>query len=416
MTVPESFSEFSDRNNRIYGIVALTKIVATLVTEPYSADERLSLTLLDGADVTPLFSPVSVGGLKLRNRLVMAPMTRQFSPDGVPGDDVAAYYGRRASSLGLLISEGTYVDEGSGGSDRVPRLFGERSLAGWRKVADAVHAEGGAMFPQLWHTGATRKPGSGPFPDAPVISPSGLNAKGAAVGEPATVTQLEGVVAAYARAAAAAKDAGFDGIELHGAHGYLLDQFHWPRTNRRTDSYGGDVRGRVRFSYQVSAAVREAVGPDFPVAFRFSQWKGGHYDARIADDPAELAAFLAPLADAGVSMFHVSTRRYWLPAFDGDRRTLAGWTRHLTGLPVIAVGSVGVAAPFLSVSDDGKSAAELQRSLTLVPLVDLLTRGEFDLAAVGRAVLADPAWGAKVAEGRLGEIRAYDKSADATLS
>ena len=152
------------------------------MTEPNSADESLSLTLLDGADVTPLFNPVSVAGIKLRNRLVMAPMTRQFSPDGIPGDDVAAYYGRRASSLGLLITEGTYVDEGSGGSGRVPRFFGERSLAGWRKVADAVHAEGGAIFPQLWHTGATRKPGSGPFPDAAVVSPSGVNASGAVVG------------------------------------------------------------------------------------------------------------------------------------------------------------------------------------------------------------------------------------------
>jgi 2,4-dienoyl-CoA reductase-like NADH-dependent reductase (Old Yellow Enzyme family) len=386
------------------------------VTEPNRAEESLPLTLLDGADVTPLFNPVSVAGLKLRNRLVMAPMTRQFSPDGIPGDDVAAYYARRAASLGLLITEGTYVDEGSGGSSRVPRFFGGRPLAGWRKVADAVHAEGGAIFPQLWHTGATRKPGSGPFPGAPVISPSGLNASGAAVGEPATARQLEAVVAAYARAAAAAREAGFDGVELHGAHGYLLDQFHWPQTNRRSDSYGGDIRGRVRFSYEVVAAVREAVGPDFPVAFRFSQWKGGHYDARITEDPGELAAFLAPLADAGVSMFHVSTRRYWLPAFDGGGRTLAGWTRHLTGLPVTAVGSVGVAAPFLGVSDDGKSLAESQPSLTLAPLVDLLTRGEFDLVAVGRAVLADPDWGAKVAEGRLAQIRPYDKSADATLS
>ena len=150
-------------------------VVGPLVTELKTADESLSLTLLDGADVSPLFSPVSVAGLKLRNRLVMAPMTRQFSPDGVPGDDVAAYYGRRASSLGLLVTEGTYVDEGSGNSTRVPRFFGERSLAGWRKVADAVHEEGGAIFPQLWHLGAARKPGSGPFPDAPVLSPSGVD-------------------------------------------------------------------------------------------------------------------------------------------------------------------------------------------------------------------------------------------------
>jgi 2,4-dienoyl-CoA reductase-like NADH-dependent reductase (Old Yellow Enzyme family) len=386
------------------------------VTELNSTDAGLSLTLLDGADVTALFSPVSVAGIKLRNRLVMAPMTRQFSPNGIPGDDVAAYYGRRASSLGLLITEGTYVDEGSGGSDRVPRFFGEQPLAGWRKVADAVHAEGGAIFPQLWHIGAARKPGSGPYPDAPVISPSGVNAAGTTVGEPATARQLEATAAAYARAAAAARDAGFDGVELHAAHGYLLDQFHWPQTNRRADAYGGDIRGRVRFSYEVAAAVRDAVGPDFPVAFRFSQWKGGHYDARIAEDPGELAAFLAPLTDAGVSMFHVSARRYWLPAFDGDSRTLAGWTRHLTGLPVIAVGSVGVAGPFLGVAEDGKSPAARQSSLTLAPVVDLLSRGEFDLVALGRAVLADPEWGAKVADGRLAEIRPYDKSLDAYLS
>lgn len=392
------------------------KIVFFLVTHPQSANEGLSLTLLDDADTTPLFSPVNVAGLKLRNRLVMAPMTRQFSPDGIPGDDVAAYYARRASSLGLLLTEGAYVDEGSGGSARVPRFFGERSLAGWREVVDAVHKEGGAIFPELWHTGAARRPGSGPFPGAPVISPSGVNAGGAVVGEPATARQLEATVAAYARAAAAARAVGFDGVEVHAAHGYLLDQFHWPHTNRRSDSYGGDIRGRVRLSYEVAAAVREAVGPDFPVAFRFSQWKGGHFDARIADDPSELAAFLAPLTDAGVSMFHVSERRYWLPAFAGSSRTLAGWTRHLTGLPVIGVGSIGVDAPFMGVSDDGRSRAEGLPTLSLAPVLDLLTRGEFDLVAVGRAVLADPQWGAKVADGRLAEIRPYDKSAESTLS
>jgi 2,4-dienoyl-CoA reductase-like NADH-dependent reductase (Old Yellow Enzyme family) len=390
-------------------------VVAPLVTELNTADESLSPTLLDGVDATPLLSPVSVAGLKLRNRLVMAPMTRQFSPDGIPGDDVAAYYGRRAASLGLLITEGTYVDEGSGGSTDVPRFFGAAPLAGWRKVAAAVQAEGGAIFPQLWHTGITRKPGSGPFPDAPVLSPSGITPSGRAVAEPATAAQLAEAAAAYARAASAAQAAGFAGVELHGAHGYLLDEFHWPLTNRRTDAYGGDIQGRVRFSAEVAAAVRAAVGPDFPVAFRFSQWKGGHYDARIADSPAELEAFLTPLAEAGVSMFHASTRRYWQPAFAGSDRTLAGWTRQLSGRPVIAVGSVGVAAPFLEVTDDGQAAAAPQPSLTLAPLVDLLHRGEFDLVALGRAVLADPSWAAKLADGRLAEIRPYDKSAGATL-
>ena len=380
------------------------------MTELNTAASSLPLTLLDGADLSPLFSPVSVGGLKLRNRFVMAPMTRQFSPDGIPGDDVAAYYARRAPSLGLLITEGTYVDESSGGSGRVPRFFGQRQLAGWQRVAAAVHDEGGAIFPQLWHLGAQRRPGSPPFPDAPVISPSGLDPAGNAVAEPATFAQLEDVVAAFARAAAAAKAAGFDGVELHGAHGYLLDQFHWPVTNRRADRYGGSLAGRVRLSAEIAAAVRAATGPDFPIAFRFSQWKGSDYNARIAQDPGELDAFLTPLADAGVSIFHASVRRYWLPAFDGSDRTLAGWTRHLTGLPVVTVGSVGVAAAFRGAADEAA-----QSSLSLAPLVELLKRGEFDLVAAGRAVLADPEWAAKVADGRLSDIRPYDKSADATL-
>ncbi len=385
------------------------------MTELDTAGDSLTRTLLDGADVAPLFSPATVAGLALRNRLVMAPMTRQFSPGGIPADDVAAYYGRRAQSLGLLITEGTYVDEGSGGSTAVPRFFGEGPLAGWRNVAAAVHAAGGAIFPQLWHTGVTRKPGAGPYPEAPVISPSGITPTGRAVAEPATAEQLQAVAAAFARSAAAARAAGFDGVELHGAHGYLLDEFHWPLTNQRTDGYGGGIAGRVRFSAEVTAAVRAAVGPGFPVAFRFSQWKGGHYDTKIAQDPAELEAFLTPLVAAGVSMFHASTRRYWQPAFDGSERTLAGWTRQLSGLPVIAVGSVGVAAPFLGVSDDGQSQARPQPSLTLAPLVDLFHRGEFDLIALGRAVLADPSWAAKVAGGQLADIRPYDKSADATL-
>jgi 2,4-dienoyl-CoA reductase-like NADH-dependent reductase (Old Yellow Enzyme family) len=368
-------------------------------------------TLLDDTDPSPLLAPAEVAGLHLRNRLVMAPMTRQFSPGGVPGEDVAAYYRRRASSLGLLITEGTYVDHPSAGSsDRVPRFFGPQALAGWRRVAAGVHAEGGLIFPQLWHLGAQRKPGSPPFPAAPVISPSGVNAAGEAIGEPASEQDLAEIAASFGRSAADARAAGFDGVELHGAHGYLLDQFHWAVSNRRTDRYGGDMAGRVRFSAEVAAAVRAAVGPDYPVAFRFSQWKGGHYDAQIAQSADELAAFLTPLVDAGVSMFHVSTRRYWRPAFEGSDRTLAGWTRQLSGVPVIAIGSVGVATQFQAGPDE-----DAEPSLTLAPLVELFRRGEFDLVALGRAVLADPEWARTLTDARLAEIRPYDKSAGSVL-
>ena len=367
-------------------------------------------TLLDGTDPAALFTPVDIAGLKLRNRFVMAPMTRQFSPDGVPDDDVAAYYARRASSLGLIVTEGTYVDEPSAGSSsRVPRLYGQHALAGWKRVVDAVHAEGGLIFPQLWHLGAGRRAGTAPVADAPVVSPSGVDGTGRSVGEPASDQTIDEVVASFVRAALDAQQTGFDGIELHGAHGYLLDQFHWDATNLRTDGYGGDISGRVRLSAEVVGAIREAVGPAFPIAFRFSQWKGTDYDARIAADPGELAAFLVPLADAGVSLFHVSTRRYWQAAFDDSARTLAGWTKHLTGRPVIALGSVGVAAPFLG-SDD-----QTPQTLSLAPLVRLIEQGEIDLVGVGRAVLADPEWAAKLADGRPGDIRPYDKTVESIL-
>ncbi|MGW4481642.1 NADH:flavin oxidoreductase [Rhodococcus triatomae] len=367
-------------------------------------------TLLDGTDVAPLLATTTVAGLDLSNRFVMAPMTRKFSPGNTPDEAVAEYYARRAASLGLIVTEGTYVDEFSAGaSGKVPVFYGDDALAGWRRVVEAVHAEGGRIVPQLWHLGVTRIPGAGPNHDAPVISPSGIGLGGEPAGEAATDSTIDGIVDAFARAAVDAKEIGFDGIELHGAHGYLLDQFTWARTNRRTDSYGGSIANRMRLGAEIVTEIRRRVGADFPILYRFSQWKGGHYDARIAENPAELEQILAPLVDAGVSVLHVSTRRYWLPEFDDSDRTLAGWTKHLTGLPVIALGSVGVSAPFLG------DAAEGQASLSLAPLLDLYERGEFDLVGLGRAVLAEPHWVSKVAAGDLDAIRPYSKDLESAL-
>lgn len=374
-------------------------------------DTNPATSLLDGTDVEPLLTPFDgVPGFALRNRFVMAPMTRKHSPGNVPGDDVADYYARRAASLGLIVTEGTYVDEPSAGSSgKVPLFCGGEALAGWKKVVDAVHAQGGRIFPQLWHLGATRIPGAAPNHDAPVVSPSGIDLGGEVVGEPASAATIDNIIGSFVRAAADAKRVGFDGVELHGAHGYLLDQFLWPNTNRRNDSYGGSIANRVRISAEIVAAIRETVGVDYPVAYRFSQWKGGHYDARIASTPGELDQILSPLVDAGVSLLHASTRRYWLPEFDGSERTLAGWTKHLTGLPVIALGSVGVSAPFRG------DEAEGQSSLSLEPLLALFERGEFDLVALGRAVLAEPRWVEKVASGELDEIRQYSKELESVL-
>ncbi|KAF0957995.1 NADH:flavin oxidoreductase [Rhodococcus sp. T7] len=376
-----------------------------------STDFNPASTLLDGADIAPLLEPFdAIPGLSLSNRFVMAPMTRKFSPGNVPGGDVADYYAKRAPSLGLIVTEGTYVDEYSAGaSSRVPVFYGDEPLSGWRTVVDAVHARGGRIIPQLWHLGATRIPGAGPIPDAPVVSPSGIGLSGEQVGEPAGAATIASIVDAFVRAAVTAKEVGFDGIELHGAHGYLLDQFIWEKTNRRTDTYGGSIANRMRISAEIVVAIRERVGADFPISYRFSQWKTGHYDARIANSPDEIEQMLTPLVEAGVSMLHVSTRRYWQPAFDGSARTLAGWTKQVTGLPVIALGSIGVASPF------GSNPAEQQPSLSLAPLLDLFERNEFDLVALGRAVLADPQWVAKVASGDLDAIRPYYKGIESVL-
>ncbi|MER6009894.1 NADH:flavin oxidoreductase [Streptomyces bluensis] len=361
-----------------------------------------------------LSRPVALNGLTIPNRIVMAPMTRQFSPGGIPGENVVSYYARRAAAgVGLIVTEGTYIGhESAGQSDSIPRFHGEEQLAGWAKVADAVHAAGGTIVPQLWHIGMVRKAGDPPFADAPAVGPSGLRLDGTpGTGKEMTQQDLDDVIAAFAKAAAEAERIGFDGVELHGAHGYLIDQFLWSGTNRRTDAYGGDLAARTKFAAEIAAAVRDSVSPDFPVIFRYSQWKQEAYDAKLAETPEELEALLTPLAAAGVDAFHASTRRYWLPEFDGSDLNLAGWTKKLTGKPAITVGSVGLDGDFVrAFAGEGSTLRGID------DLLDRLEAEEFDLVAVGRALLQDPEWAAKVLQGRTGELKAYDAASLGSLS
>jgi 2,4-dienoyl-CoA reductase-like NADH-dependent reductase (Old Yellow Enzyme family) len=362
-----------------------------------------------------LSRPVALNGLTVPNRIAMAPMTRSFSPGGVPGEDVLSYYARRAAAgVGLIVTEGTYVGHASAGiSDRIPRVHGEEQLAGWAKVAEAVHAAGGTIVPQLWHVGMVREQGQAPFPDAPAVGPSGLRVgEEEATGRAMTRQDVDDVIGAFADAAAAAERIGFDGVELHGAHGYLLDQFLWAATNRRSDAYGGDPVARTRFVAEIVEAVRARVSPEFPVILRYSQWKTGNYDARLAGTPQELEAILTPLAEAGVDAFHASTRRYWLPEFDGSDLNLAGWSKKLTGRPAITVGSVGLDGDFIGSLFNGEGATVRN----IDELLDRLERDEFDLVAVGRALLQDPEWAAKVLAGRFDELAPYDAASAKTLS
>ncbi|MFE7115446.1 12-oxophytodienoate reductase, partial [Streptomyces sp. NPDC057654] len=246
--------------------------------------------------------------------------------------------------------------------------------------------------------------------EAPRVGPSGIPLDESEPGRTMTSADIDDVVAAFAAGAAAAEARGFDGIELHGAHGYLIDQFLWERTNRREDAYGGDHASRSRFAAEIAAACRAAVSPEFPIVFRMSQWKLGAYEARVAETPQELEAVLAPLAEAGVDAFHLSTRRYWLPECEGSDLNLAGWARKLTGKAAIGVGSVGLGTEFGSAHRGGLSdVAGIGR------LLDRMERDEFDIVAIGRALLGDPEWAAKILSGRTGELSPYDPKALDTL-
>jgi 2,4-dienoyl-CoA reductase-like NADH-dependent reductase (Old Yellow Enzyme family) len=362
-----------------------------------------------------LFTPFTLNKLTLANRIVMAPMTRSSSPAGIPGPDVAAYYRRRAEGgVGLIVTEGTYMPHSSAGFDpKVPHLYGDEALAGWRRVVEEVHGANGRIFPQLWHVGLVYgAPYGDPAAGVRPLGPSGLKMPGEKVAEPMSRAEIDAVIEAYGVAAANAQALGFDGIEIHGAHGYLIDQFFWEGTNRRTDKYGGSIVARTRFAVEIIEEVRRRVGRDFPLVLRFSQWKLQDFNAKLANNPRELENFLKPLADAGVDGFHCSTRRFWEPEFPGSDLNLAGWTKKLTGQPTITVGSVTLTQDFIKSfrSDDTAQFTGID------DLVARLDRGEFDLVAIGRSLIVNPAWAEQIRRGALDELLPFNRSALASLN
>ncbi|MGI0885181.1 NADH:flavin oxidoreductase, partial [Pseudomonas aeruginosa] len=322
--------------------------------------------------------------------------------------------GRAAAGVGLIVSEGTTVGhKAANGYPNVPRFYGEDALAGWKQVVDAVHAEGGRIVPQLWHVGSVRRLGVEPDASVPGYGPMEKTKDGKVLVHGMSKADIQEVIAAFAQAARDAQAIGMDGVEIHGAHGYLIDQFFWEGSNQRDDEYGGSLANRSRFAVELVRAVRAAVGADFPIIFRFSQWKQQDYSARLVETPEGLREFLAPLVEAGVDIFHCSTRRFWIPEFEGSELNLAGWTRELTGKPTITVGNVGLdGSEFLQFF--GKTD-EVAQPASIDGLVERLDKGEFDLVAVGRALLVDPEWAVKVREGRIGDIKPFSREALASL-
>jgi 2,4-dienoyl-CoA reductase-like NADH-dependent reductase (Old Yellow Enzyme family) len=336
-----------------------------------------------------LFKPFQYKNLELKNRIVMAPMTRAQSDNGVPTQQIADYYARRAASeVGLILSEGTVINRpGSKNLQNIPDFYGTEALNGWKKVIDAVHQNGGKMGPQIWHVGDTRS-----LEDYPLVDMEKASTM--------TLEDIQDTIAQFAASARSAKDLGFDVLEIHGAHGYLIDQFFWEVTNTRTDEYGGKtLKERSKFAVDVVKAMRAAVGEDFTIIIRLSQWKQQDYKSRLALNPNEMEDWLLPLKEAGVDIFHCSQRRFWEPEFEGSDLNFAGWAKKLTGQPTITVGSVGLNGDFMAAF-----AGEGSEKTDLKELVRRLDREDFDLVAVGRALLSDYQWAEKIKDGRVEEL------------
>ena len=355
-----------------------------------------------------LFSEYNMNGLNLTNRVVMAPMTRNFSPNGVPKDYAPTYYARRAQGgVGLIITEGVEVSHrAASGYPNCPNLETDEAKKMWEKVVNKVHENNSSIFCQLWHVGGIRKPGMPPIPEVPGFTPSGYVVPGKKVAHEMSHDEIKELIEIYAEDAKICEEIGFDGVEIHGAHGYLIDQFFWDKINLRTDEYGGSIENRSRFAKEILEASQEKTSDSFQVGIRVSQWKQQDYEAKITSDADELNQFFNILKNAGADFIHCSNRRFWEGEFNSKGKNLAGVAKEATGLPTISVGSVGLDKDFIKLySGDHKT-----QTADLDALHEKLNKSEFDLIAVGRALLSDPDWANKVQDGKEDQIVPFDKS------
>ena len=353
-----------------------------------------------------LFEEYKLKNLVLRNRVVMAPMTRNQSPGGIPTSDVISYYARRAKAeVGLIITEGIEVSHiASSAYPNVPRLDTNKAREGWKKVVDGIKNNNGAVIAQLWHCGGFRKLGMQPNPEVPGYTASGLVKPGKKVAHEMTLQDIKETINAYASDAKICQELGFDGVEIHGAHGYLIDNFLWGGTNIREDSYGGSIQKRSQFVSDIIKAVKENVDDQFIVGLRFSQWKQHDFSAKLASTPDDLKKILMPPVEAGLDFLHSSMRRFWESEFEGSDENLAYWTKKISNIPTIGVGSVGLDSDFIDMTAPA-TPTSIDKAL------DDIKKQKYDLIAVGRALLSDYEWVVKMKEGRLNDVIPYTKDA-----
>jgi len=339
---------------------------ATALNIPSTAGRPSSVT-------ETIFSPYRLGGLALANRMVLSPMTRSRAlPGNVPNPIAATYYAQRASA-GLLITEASQVSPQGVGYIRTPGIHSTAQVAGWQKITQAVHQAGGKIFAQLWHVGRVSHPD---FHDGALpIAPSALDVEGEAFTSNGKVKivkpralewhEVAGVVQQFQTAAENAKAAGFDGVELHGANGYLLDQFLRDGANRRTDAYGGSVANRARFPLEVTEAVIGVWGPQ-RVGYKLSPYFAGY--SMSDSNPIETFSYLArELNKRRVSYLHVGE------AIAGPMAAPAGTVRMTPILRAIFSGTLIVNGGYDARTGNAAIARE-----------------ETDLVAFGVPFLANP--------------------------
>ena len=348
-------------------------------------------------DLTDVFRPITINGMTVRNRFVVPPMDTGYgSEDHEVTDQLIAYWRRRAEGgMGLIIVEYTSVDPGGRCVPTQLGIYDDRFIPGFRRLTSAVHEEGAKIALQIHHGGARARP---EHSGGAIVAPSALpDAYVGVVPRELTIPEIEGLVEAFGQAARRAKEAGFDAVELHGAHGYLINEFLSPWFNRRTDAYGGTFEKRLRFALEVVERVRELVGPDFPVGFRVVGDELPLDSGLRLEDTQRIAE---RLEEAGVDLIHVSIGNVSpsLPVVLGPMAKDWGFNvysaaavKRVVDIPVIAVGRI-----------------------TDPVLADQIVRdGHADLVAMGRASLADPEFPRKAQEGRLDEIRRCFGCADA---
>lgn len=336
-----------------------------------------------------LFESFSLGQTTLNNRAGVAPMTRiSASAEGVPTNQMLSYYKSFAEGgFGLVITEGNYIDDKySQTYPNQPGIVFSEQVQAWKKIADAVHESGARIIMQLQHSGALSQ---GNRFNEGTLAPSAVQPKGEQLamylGEgpfqtPEEITQAEirNVIDSFVQSAKNAQDAGFDGIEIHGANGYLLDGFLTDHTNRRTDEYGGSVKNRVRLSTEVSSAIREAVGQDFTVGIRISQAKVNDFSHKWAGKEHDAEVIFKELGQSGLDYIHVTEYKAWEPAF-GTGPSLSALAKKYSKLPVIANGHL----------EDPENAE------------NMIENGEADMITLGKGALANHDWVNKV---KLGEV------------